>query len=71
MEDHTDSEYQELEAALMRAVSISHGRPDQFQYYQNELTQHIAYFLLKPYRMKRLQESNKDKDLMWSMCHKP
>ena len=56
MEEYTNVEYQELEAALMRAESISHGRPDQFQFYQNELAHHLAYFLLKPYKMKKLQE---------------
>ena len=59
---YLDTEYQELEAALMRAVSISHGRPDQFQFYQNELTRHLAHFILKPYRMKKLQEMKENKD---------
>jgi hypothetical protein len=36
--EYTERDYQELEAALMRSDSISYGRPDQYQFYQNELS---------------------------------
>ncbi len=52
--EYTDSDYQELDAALKRASSVSCGAPDRYQFHQNELSKHIAYFLLKPYNMKKL-----------------
>ena len=50
---HTEQDYYELEAALMRSENIVLGRPDQYQYYQNQLSKHIASFLLKPYLLKK------------------
>ncbi len=52
---YTDSDYQELEAALIRAESVAYGRPDQFQYYQNELNKEIAHFLLRPYKIENMK----------------
>jgi hypothetical protein len=61
--EYTENDYQELEAALMRSNAVSYGRPDQYQYYQNELSKHIASFLLRPYRMKKMEEKkNQDND---------
>ena len=57
-EEYTEEAYQELEAALIRSQSMAFGRPDQYQFYQNELSQHIASFLLYPYRMRKI---NKEK----------
>ena len=53
---YTDNDYDELDAALNRSNAISHGRPDQYQYYQNELSKYIAHFLLKPYYVKNLKK---------------
>lgn len=58
--NYSECDYDELEAALMRAESVSHGRPDQYQYYQNELSRHLAYFLLKPYKMSKLKKDDSD-----------
>lgn len=61
MEDaYTDADYQELEASLMRSDQICYGRPDQFQYYQNELSKALAHFLLKPYRMRLLEKPDEE-----------
>ena len=57
---YTASDFQELEASLMRSESIGFGRPDQFQYYQNELTKDIATFLLRPYRKRRMEQRKKE-----------
>lgn len=54
--EYTISDFKELEAALMRSGSVSHGSPDRYQYYQNELSKHIANFLLKPYQTRKLEK---------------
>jgi len=53
-EEYSRGDYQDLEAALIRSESAEHGAPDRYQFYQNELSKNIAYFLLKPYRTKKL-----------------
>jgi|GEM_PF-2768016 hypothetical protein len=58
--DYSINDYQELEAALSRAEMISHGAPDRYQYFQNELSKHIAYFLLLPYRKQKLKRTDID-----------
>jgi hypothetical protein len=47
MYEYSEEDYQKLKEALHKAQSIAYGRPDIFQYYQNELSHHIANFLLK------------------------
>jgi hypothetical protein len=46
---YSEEEFDQLATALRNTEMISCGRPDMFQYYQNELTKHVARFLLKPY----------------------
>jgi hypothetical protein len=59
--NYTDEDYKKLETALDHASAVCYGRPDQFQYYQNELTIEITKFLLKPYVERQLQsEQNKE-----------
>lgn len=58
--NYTDSEYQELEKTLDNSNFICNRRPDQFQYYQNELTKEIAKFLLKPYWRAKLSKIEKE-----------
>jgi hypothetical protein len=58
--DYTDNDYDELEAALFRSQAIKYGSPDQYQYYQNELSKHIATFLLKPYLKSKIKLKIKD-----------
>ena len=55
---YSDEDYEELETALSRSEMISFGRPDQFQYYQNELSKCIARFLLKPYLAEKIKETD-------------
>jgi len=50
---YTDKDFQDLQEALDKSNMICYGRPDQFQYYQNELSKNIARFLLLPYLEKR------------------
>jgi hypothetical protein len=58
--NYSDEDYKKLETALDHASAVCYGRPDQFQYYQNELNIEIAKFLLKPYVERQLQrEQNK------------
>lgn len=54
--EYTINDYQELEAALMRSECVC--SPDRYQFLQNELSKHIAYFLLKPYKIKKLKDKN-------------
>ena len=54
--EYTENDYKELQEALDRSNMVSFGRPDQFQYYQNELSKHIAAFLLTPYWMEKSDE---------------
>lgn len=44
---YSDEDYQSLHESLNDALRIC--RPDEYQYYQNELTMNMAKFLLKPY----------------------
>ena len=57
MEEYSDNSYQVLEAALLRAESAAHRSPDQYQYYQNELTKHMACFLLLRYKQKKMMKN--------------
>jgi len=54
---YTEQEFKALEEALEKTNLVCYGRPDQFQYYQNELSKTIANFLLKPYwRSKKMED---------------
>lgn len=57
---YTDEHYEALGIALNNSNLISCGRPDQFQYYQNELSKAIANFLLIPYWEKQNKKQQKD-----------
>lgn len=41
--------YKNLEEVYNAARSVRHGRPDLFQFHQNELCHAIAQFILCPY----------------------
>jgi hypothetical protein len=58
---YTDEDYKELEKAHMNSNLICYGRPDQFQYYQNELSQAIATFIMKPYQYKNQKKEEENK----------
>jgi hypothetical protein len=51
----TEQQYQQLAEALARAEGVQFGRPDMFQYFQNELSKAVARFVLAPY-LQQLQE---------------
>jgi len=55
---YTDEDYIELEKAYDSANMICNGRPDQFQYHQNQLSYSVAIFLLKPYWYKKQNEGS-------------
>ncbi len=46
---YAEKDYEALQEALYRSNDVRYARPDQFQYYQNQLSQSIANFLLIPY----------------------
>lgn len=47
-----------LEISLKNSQQICNGRPDIYQYYQNELTQEIAKFLIKSYYQIKENDKN-------------
>lgn len=51
-----DKDYQDLMESLRQANSIANGRPDHFQYQQNQLLRDVVNFLLKPYLERKLNE---------------
>ena len=53
---YKDEDYDRLQEAFTKTNQICYGRPDQFQFYQNELSKAIAYFLLLPYYHQKLME---------------
>lgn len=53
---YCDADYDRLQDMLNKSNQIAYGRPDQFQFYQNELSKAVAYFLLLPYYHKKLME---------------
>lgn len=53
---YTDEDYKSLEDALVQSELICNGRPDIYQYYQNQLNKSIARFILKPYFEKEKQD---------------
>lgn len=55
---YSGEDYTELLEALSGCERIC--RPDEFQYYHNELSKVIAYFLLKPY-YDQLEHENHEK----------
>jgi hypothetical protein len=56
---YTKEDYEALKMALLKSNAINYGRPDQFQYYQNELSKAVAIFLLKPY-IESMKETEDD-----------
>lgn len=58
--EYTEEDYKELEDALKKTEMVCYGRPDQFQYYQNELSKTIARFLLKPYLHPKIEKEAED-----------
>lgn len=53
-----EEEYKTLNEALARTEAVSLGRPDMFQYFQNELSKTIARLILAPFyqQQKELHE---------------
>jgi len=47
--------YKKLLENYKKSNLVMYGRPDMFQYHQNELNQSIAEFLLQPYWNKILK----------------
>jgi hypothetical protein len=47
--NHISEDFQDLHEALLNCERICNGRPDIYQYYQNELSKTLARFILKPY----------------------
>lgn len=56
--------FRDLYDVYQRAMLISHGSPDQFQYRQNQLTQAVAEFLLAPYLKYEEEEKKKRLEAM-------
>lgn len=61
---YTEKDYEILEEALNKSNQICYGRPDQFQFYQNELTKAIAHFLLLPITSVREKEQQKTGEII-------
>lgn len=57
--EFTPEQYAQLAEALARAESVQFGRPDMFQYFQNELSKIVARLVLSPY-LKQLEEKKNE-----------
>lgn len=57
---YTEKDYQDLQEALDNSNRVSCGRPDQYQYYQNELSKAIANFLLLPFWDSQKNEESQE-----------
>lgn len=59
MNEEEIKQYEELKHFYQKTMEVRFGRPDEFQYHQNNLCQKLAEFLLNPY-MKWMKTQSKN-----------